>query len=243
MNDTKYLDTLYEELLKEYIDKFGTNNKMSCMYHVKGEEYKKNNKRAKILFVGRAPNGWYENIYADKTINDILDEAKNCDFDLGKIYTNPIGEGINDKGEKVKWYYNKSAFWQLAKRVVSLVSPNVGNWSSEIAWTNLFKIAPANGGNPSYDVMLQLIDKSLDILEEEIRLLEPSYVVMVTDVKMDGIDLSKMLEKFNIKRIEDSFIVGYGGKNNVKIVVVKRPEYKTGTRKEQAEKIVKLFNG
>jgi hypothetical protein len=54
------------------------------------------------------------------------------------------------------------------------------DWSSHVAWSNLYKIAPYEGGNPCDSLCYKELDDCIKIIQEEISFLSPCVVVMLT---------------------------------------------------------------
>lgn len=157
---------IYQKLLSE--SEF--NN--ICTFAVQwGKEFPiKDNKG--ILFVGKAVNGWITN-----------------NQNVEKLFSKENKEKIFNRKEQIEWVdklsgnkkgYNprKSAFWRLIKKVSETYYPK--EWYSNIAWTNLYKIAPWSGGNPSLKMQKQQRSYCIDILKSEIDILKPEYVIMLT---------------------------------------------------------------
>lgn len=155
---------LYEQLLK-------TAKPNDCAFCVQWGENFPDEKNTGILFVGKAVNGWVTN----KKEIEIL-------FGNGK-------KRIFDREDQIKWVdseksYNarKSAFW----RVVKAISQKQNVWSDKIAWSNLYKISPFEGGNPSATLKEEQLKLCREILKTEIEILSPKFVVMlVSDWKHD----------------------------------------------------------
>ena len=109
-----------------------------------------------ILFVGRATNGWKitMELSPERVIEDQL-ETINIDKDCA------------DGGFKTVMSTVSSTFY-----------PN--NWFEHIAWTNLYKVAPATEGNPGAYLKLTERETCKKILKKEIELLSPKYVIFIT---------------------------------------------------------------
>lgn len=131
--------------------------------------FEKDNER--ILFVGKATNGWVTN----STDVEVLFGSSN------KRIFNRNDQMIwidNLKGNQKGYDTKKSAFW----RVILKTSENVlqkKDVTSRIAWSNLYKISYQKG-NP--DEKLKEVQKECckRILEQEIKALSPKYVVFLT---------------------------------------------------------------
>ena len=124
--------------------------------------------RKGILFVGRAPNGGESRMEfpADRVIKDQLKMRENFYLE-GK---SPILELCANGGFKKVMSTVSSAFY-----------PN--NWFEHIAWTNLYKVAPATEGNPGAYLKLTERETCKKILKKEIELLSPKYVIFITGWK------------------------------------------------------------
>ena len=132
-----------------------------------GAEYKQGEG---MLFVGKATNGC-ANL---KDISVLFDEN---------------GEGIFARKDQMTWVtdnegntqYNtrKSAFWRVIKGVViELFTTKL--WNEQIAWSNLYKIAPVEKGNPNAKLQKIQRDLCIEILKTEIEVLQPKYVIFLT---------------------------------------------------------------
>jgi hypothetical protein len=82
------------------------------------------------------------------------------------------GEGYNP---------NRAAFWRLGRLVYqSLCDEDMAHWSSHICWTNLFKLSPFVGGNPSTRLMRSQEPFSIELLRLEITAWNPDIVLVLT---------------------------------------------------------------
>lgn len=124
-----------------------------------------------IMVVGRACNGWHS-----------LSRDNNVLFGNSE-------ESIFNRKDQMKWVEdfagnkkgyntNKSAFWRVSKRIAQCFYPN--DWYSHVAWSNVCKVAPWEGGNPNDTLYYAQLQSSQKIFETEIRLLSPKVVVMFT---------------------------------------------------------------
>lgn len=128
-----------------------------------------NNNR--ILFIGKATNGWITNsrdieILFGKDDNRIFDRSDQMDWIE------------NLTGNKEGYNTNKSAFWRVIKKTSQNVLEDT-DVISRIAWSNIYKISYRKG-NP--DEKLKKVQKEFckRILQKEIELLEPKFVVFLT---------------------------------------------------------------
>jgi len=129
-------------------------------------------KNSGFLFVGKAVNGWV----SDETDVHELFNMENPDRIFAR--DNQM-EWVNNLEGNTKGYNTrKSAFWRLIKEVTKSYYPE--KWQSNIAWTNLYKVAPGDGGNPNTKLQKTQQKYCFELLEKEIEILSPKYVVMLT---------------------------------------------------------------
>ncbi len=83
-------------------------------------------------------------------------------------------------------FYNprRSQFWRVIKDVVQSLkvtdTNGNNNWSSYLIWSNLYKISPFNGGNPSGRLMEVQREKCIELLKLEIETWKPKHILMLT---------------------------------------------------------------
>lgn len=123
-----------------------------------------------ILFVGKAVNSW-----------------KNDETDIETLFGNSDYR-IFAREDQMKWVHNqevivgsyikKSAFWRVIKRISQKYYPT--DWYNNVAWSNLCKIAPFIGGNPSDSLYYYQLPLCQQILSKEIEILSPKVIVLFT---------------------------------------------------------------
>ncbi len=82
--------------------------------------------------------------------------------------------------EQGKRNSKQSAFWRVVGRVSRSLIGNPENWWSHLVWSNLYKVAPSKGWNPSSG--LRRIQKPFckKHLAEEFRLWKPKRILFLT---------------------------------------------------------------
>ena len=118
-----------------------------------------------LLVIGRAVNGWYEASDADELLKSLETPE-------------PLKWVEDDAGSTTKYNPNRSAFWRVIKGVAKFFYPQ--EWYAHIAWSNLCKIAPYEGGNPNNTLYYAQLKECQEILESEINILTPKAVLMLT---------------------------------------------------------------
>ena len=156
---------LYKELLK------GNSFEDVCTFCLQWGEDFPADKKTGILFVGKAVNGW---IHDETDINVLFGETSDRIFARSDQM-----EWVSRLEGDEKYNTNKSAFWRVIKRVSQHYYPNE-KWYSNVAWSNLCKIAPFKGGNPSDKLYYEQLKSCQKILSKEIEILSPKFVIMFT---------------------------------------------------------------
>lgn len=194
------------------------NKKLTLQFYSKGKLFD-----GKLMIVGRAVNGWddecewFHGDYKEALPINLVTKAYNKSLDNPLKWVTDMW-GLNKKNENGEKLYNtaRSPFWQLTKNVLKHITPedewNEENWSSKIIWSNLYKVAPANGGNPNKTLCNLQLDFCKDILNYEIQQNKPKYLLFIT-----GHDWFNPFTEC-IKNIDNY---------NPKIVVSERPEFKS----------------
>ena len=176
-----------------------------------------------ILIVGRAVNSWGSEgshwTSLDK-IDGVVEDAI--------LESDPASEGkcaldwVNEIWDNNDSNISHSAFWQLTyKLIMNAFGRDNNNWSNIMVYSNLFKIAPAFGGNPTrkleWDGQLENCKK---LFLQELSELQPKYVILITDLGW--------AEEFvpEIKRLENEFVKGIARIENSNIIITVRPERK-----------------
>ena len=168
-----------------------------CAFFKTHEGCKYKNASTKLMFVGRATNGW------DEKYNESIHKSeKNC-----------LDAWITPKKEHPKKYnYCRSAFWQVAKAVTTKslkksLKMNEKDWDTEwschIVWSNLYRVAPKDGGNPSTALCEDQLGLCKDLLHAEIEELRPNKIICLTgsDWAEGFLGISKSSEIHNDEKI------------------------------------------
>lgn len=71
-----------------------------------------------------------------------------------------------------------SAFWRTVRGVVG--GEEGTPWPSEICWSNLYKVAPAAGGNPSPSEREAMFEGAAKLLRLELAVFRPTRVLVLT---------------------------------------------------------------
>jgi len=141
-----------------------------------------------LMVVGRAVNRW-----AEGRLPDQLGSFAGADS-----YAKLVQDSVSGDGEcPMRWVtkswgaaedYNtkRSAFWQCIRSVVHELAiadvEDVG-WPSHLVWSNLYKVSPAKGGNPSKKLCDIQLAGCAELLDLELQTYRPSRILFLTGVE------------------------------------------------------------
>lgn len=223
---------LYKNLLEPFQEQLWNHTLTSCPIIV-GTDY--NNTSFKLLYAGRAVNGWEYDWHED-SLEGLVEQVFNHGFDIKDIADKPV--------QPCGYNFNGSPFWQLCHQIMDDKGESE-SWSNKVAWSNLFKVAPFTGRNPNNKQIKIQIKACIDLLKMEIEIYKPALVVLVTDIWWVDPDITEysFAKELGITLIPDSksSIVGTGVYHGSKIVVTKRPETAKLSRAEHSEQILSTF--
>ena len=125
--------------------------------------------KPRLLFVGKATNGWVTNSRdIDVLFGDPDEETTIWERSCQMLWADDRSQGHN---------VNKSAFWRVIRRVAQ---PWFGaEWLHHIAWSNLYKVS-FRKGNPSGQLQDAQREVCIRILEAELKALQPTHVCFLT---------------------------------------------------------------
>lgn len=135
-----------------------------------------------LLVVGRAVNGWIDlwRTNDGRSAPQVAALARHTAE--GTVNGCPMG-WVMDRWKSRTAGYNagSSQFWQVVRAVALEGRPNwVSDWPSHLAWTNLAKVAPLEGGNPGGRLLATQRDMGPQLLAQEVAELSPRRVVALT---------------------------------------------------------------
>jgi len=85
----------------------------------------------------------------------------------------------------------KSAFWRVIRATVGRlriadINADGSAWPSQLVWSNLYKIAPAAGGNPNNQLQRAQFEGCLQLLHWEIETFKPKRLLFLTGLAWAG---------------------------------------------------------
>lgn len=143
-----------------------------------------------LMIVGRATNGWIEpgvtprelgdpNIRGDH-VREVQQESLTEDGSCPMLWVTRLWP---KKRYEKRYCTGSSAFWRsVCGAVKNLGIANVENvdWPSHLVWSNLYKLAPVKGGNPSEGLCRIQLSGCIELLGLELRIYRPSRVLFLT---------------------------------------------------------------
>jgi len=236
MEQVKVLPKAHDERLTELVARFSESPggrrwkriEYSLLYPMWGDNYEPGRG---IMVVGRATNGWVSGWDTATGVRDAAsivrrarDHAQRDRMEWVMAWWAdrfPLGV-IRDKLYPIR----RSAFWQVACCLAyEPVETAVGRWATRLAWSNLYKIAPADGGNPTRCEIASQQPHSVELLRLELDLLRPRAVVMMVGSHW----IEPFAESLDVRPCEGRFVVGKGQYGDSTIIVTVRPEGKPRT--------------
>lgn len=219
MQAQKYLNLLNQ--LK--VSKYKNNSQSLCCFKAqRGNAYNNN-----LMVVGRAVNGWgnefeLNSLNAELMVNEIFKESGTSDCPL---------KWIEDSwGSKEGYNTKSSAFWRVIKRVSQNLNETTSStgWASKIVWSNLYKIAPSNTGNPSDSLCNKQLTPCNELLLAEIEEYHPRVIVFFTGLNWFNGFLNEAVSLSSNK--EHSLVEAHGilkvNGEDVIIIIAKHPQGK-----------------
>ncbi|NWO06077.1 MAG: hypothetical protein HLX50_10375 [Alteromonadaceae bacterium] len=154
-----------------------------------------------LMVLGRAVNGWAEGISTDelRMPDKASQYAEIVQDSVAGNETCPMS-WVTDCWGATKGYNTKrSAFWRCIRNVtagLNVVDAECANWSSHLVWSNLYKVALAEGGNPTNKLCQAQLAGCVDLFKLELRTYRPSRLLFLTgsdwaDPFLDGVDLQE----------------------------------------------------
>jgi hypothetical protein len=146
-----------------------------------------------LMIVGRAVNGWDQKWFPDDNSElyqreIILKHLFNSNEREDKCPLSWIRDSWNSNikdelGQEVNYHAIRSAVWRVFKRITETMGIcDDQNWPSHLIWSNLYKISPADGGNPYASLMGIQEDICLKLLKLEILEWSPKKIIFFTGI-------------------------------------------------------------
>jgi len=174
------------ELFKELVTHIGKNYnpnppvQLNGFLAMRGSQFNND-----LMVVGRAVNGWGDKWLPSEVIDvDIAEKVATMTYDsIARSHKCPMLWVTNAWGRKVEYNTKKSAFWRVIRDVVgelNIADTRKKEWPSYLVWSNLYKISPKKGGNPSSALSVLQFAGCRNLLELEINKFTPKKILFLT---------------------------------------------------------------
>lgn len=238
------------KMVWEYI----RDGKLTATPAFKGSEYHK--AKTKIMFVGRALNGWDydfgECSSLDATVDSVIYQP-----DALHTFVDPDGFPSNAR----RYYHKNMRFFRFIKHILEFVGESdqgidetwyndSEQWNQKFIWANLYCIAPKNpqpgeDTNPANSLIKLGINEYVDLMELYINYYQPDVVVFITDIPGWFVRWERQRSFKDITHDYSQVttcdtIVATGTIGNSRIVVSKRPD-KRGSTYASVEAMAKII--
>jgi hypothetical protein len=213
-----------------------------------------------LMIYGRSPNGWVVQVTKNDTCTEAVREGKIKEilsFSDGSACVcdkDPTMTDDNCDRDPMHWVHHlrrfrskydgtlgrrgrvaTGFFWAAVGKVVgSYYGPDVQtrNFASRVAWSNLYKIAPWKGWNPTDSLKRVQFDASVEMLRCELNELRPKHVIFFTEkLAKDGHNGDAWFSRFREPlRVEgyrptgDRLVLGTGCIGNSRFVLAVHPQ-------------------
>lgn len=140
-----------------------------------------------LMVLGRAPNGWASGWSpdaltsveaAERFASETLDGVQRPTGSSG-----PMNWVAEQWGASEGYSTARSAFWRVIREVYAGISEHAkepSDWSDHLAWSNLYKLAPEDGGNPSETLSSLQFATCLRMFRTELDEFAPRHVVILS---------------------------------------------------------------
>jgi hypothetical protein len=209
---------------------------------VEGVRYDQN-----LMVIGIAGNGGIEGVRPV----DMADALQ------AERFANEISDSVSGKGEcPMKWVtdqwgatsgYNtkKSQFWNVIREVthkLDIADEHQDDWPSYLAWSNLYKISPNEGGNPSKTLRDIQQNGCNSLLKSELIRYRPRHLLFLTGLGI--IEPFRPILELNEKRVSMKYVEATARINldlnyETNVVVAAHPQGKT--QSEWVGEVMELF--
>ena len=135
-----------------------------------------------LMVIGRGVNGWTHGVSPQDLANRSSREQHVKDVLQKEVCLQQMNWVTKNWGARNGYNTRRSAFWRAIRGVTEGL--NIANnnmpWSSYLVWSNLCKLSPANGGNPSGKLRRIQLPGCRELLQLEIEIYRPTRLLLLT---------------------------------------------------------------
>lgn len=193
-----------------------------------------------LMVVGRAVNRWEEGVFPE-----VLSAPDSAADYATKIFDGAIGNGscpmswvtncwANPSNPDSKYNTKKSAFWRVIRAVVAesgIANTAKNTWPSHLVWSNLYKVAPEEGGNPGGALRQVQLNGCISLLRQELDVYVPRRLLLLTGLNWAEPFLRDIAPTFRPvtsgNYVEATAEISHDTGNSTKVVVAAHPQGKS----------------
>jgi len=188
-----------------------------------------------LMVVGRAVNGWSPSILPSE-----LEIAESADGFADEVLASVVADGtcpmlwVTELWGATNRSYNtrKSAFWRSIRGVIEqlgIADVREDDWPSHLVWSNLYKVSPAEHGNPSAYLGRIQLPGCIELLQLELATYRPLRLLFLTGADWADpflVDLGgEWQTRHGFSQVDRLGIISISGES-VQCVVAKHPQGK-----------------
>ncbi len=190
-----------------------------------------------LLVVGQATNGWEPHFTIGNEVTHDIGKLVNDAISYSKEEGDKCSlEWINEKWTDQNYSLYRSFFWNITYKLVKAFYGRTDkDWNNVIAWSNLMKIAPKEGGNPDGTLIRAQRRMAAELFKKEIEDLRPKNVLLLTNFQK----WAKPIFDYSFLEYEtkgSGFVEATADLNGSRIIVTKRG-YLSITHEQAVEEI------
>jgi hypothetical protein len=141
-----------------------------------------------LMVVGRAVNGWNGSYDPASWIlgnarKDDVKKAFTGDVEAPLDWVGGLWNAQPKKSDGSRIYSTgRSAFWRVIRQILGHLdaSEQTNDWATHLVWTNLYKVAPPEKGNPSGKLCRFQQSGAENVLSCELKIYNPKRVLFLT---------------------------------------------------------------
>jgi len=174
-----------ERIFTKLLSKIGQNetvlrnNPLTFFCAIQGQQ-----SNQELMVVGRSVNGWTtertpNQLNSQSASRTLIQEMRG--FSQSTDSNCPMNWVVQSEGAK-PYNTRRSAFWRVMRNVSFnlFVGVNSERWSSSLIWSNLYKVSPSSGGNPSAKLIAIQLPFCIQLLRQELLQWTPKRLLFLT---------------------------------------------------------------